>query len=299
VSFLQYSGDPDINTKHVIIFEQMRPAYNRGFVRNPHTIRHGGHRREQGKMVAVLLSIATLFFAQEAHADFYKYVNKDGVECYTDAPRSKKAVLVLKESRKTAKTSTRTSTALLPSLRTSPSPVSPKQRFRDSKPLILPVNGTISSVVGLRYDPINGMLRNHNGIDIAIPEGTPVKSVAPGVISYSGSRNGYGNMVIVEHDDGTTTLYAHNRENIVSTGERVDRHSIVAHSGSTGRSTGPHLHFEAWYGGENITPEYLGGRSITQRYPAKYASLRRTNPIRKVVMADGSILLTNIPLFHP
>lgn len=250
-------------------------------------------------MVAVFLSIAALLFAQEAHADFYKYVNKDGVECYTDAPSSKKAVLVLRESRPTAKASTRTSPSLLPSLRKSPSPASPKQRVRDSKPLLLPVNGSISSVVGMRYDPFNGMLRNHNGVDIAIPEGTPVKSVAPGVVSFSGSRNGYGNMVIVEHDDGTTTLYAHNRVNIVSTGSRVDRHSIIAHSGSTGRSTGPHLHFEAWNGGENITPEFLGGRSVKQRNPSQFASLRRTNPIRKVVLADGSILLTNIPLFHP
>jgi murein DD-endopeptidase MepM/ murein hydrolase activator NlpD len=253
-------------------------------------------------MVAVLLSIAALLFAlfaQDVRADFYKYVNKDGVECYTDAPASRKAVLVLRESRATAKAPVKSTVVLPPSLRENPSTPPAKQRVRDSKTSLLPVSGIISSVVGLRYDPINGMLRNHNGIDIAVPEGTAVKSVAPGVVSFSGSRNGYGNMVLVEHDDGITTLYAHNRENLVSTGTRVDRYSIVAHSGSTGRSTGPHLHFEAWYGGENITSEFLGDRSVTQRYSSGVASLRRKNPIRKVVMADGSILLTNIPLVHP
>ena len=256
-------------------------------------------QEEARGMVFFLLSIAALLFAHEAHADFYKYVNKDGVDCYTDAPASRKAVLVLRESRTTVRKSAGSPAVLPPSLRTKHSSLPTKQRVRNSKPSHFPVDGTITSVVGLRYDPINGMLRNHNGIDIAVPEGTPVKAVAPGVVSYSGSRNGYGNIVIVEHDDGTTTLYAHNRENIVVTGTRVDRNSIIAHSGSTGRSTGPHLHFEAWHGGENITPEFLGDKSIKQRYSIGFASIRRQNPIRKVVMADGSILLTNIPLVHP
>jgi murein DD-endopeptidase MepM/ murein hydrolase activator NlpD len=247
----------------------------------------------------LLLSIAALLFAHEAHADFFKYVNKDGVECYTDAPVSKNAVLVLRESRKTAKTSATSPSALRPSLRTPPSSTPPKLLVRNSRPATLPIEGIITSVVGLRNDPINGILRNHNGVDIAVPEGTPVKSVAPGVVSYSGSRGGYGNLVIVEHDDGTTTLYAHNRENLVATGTRVARDSIVAHSGSTGRSTGPHLHFEAWHRGENITSEFLGDRPLKQRYSIGLSSLRRQNPIRRIAMADGSILLTNIPLAHP
>jgi murein DD-endopeptidase MepM/ murein hydrolase activator NlpD len=85
-------------------------------------------------------------------------------------------------------------------------------------------------------------------------------------------------MVIVEHDDGTTTLYAHNRENLVSTGSRVDGRSIVAYSGSTGRSTGPHLHFEAWYQGENITPEFIGDSPMKQRY-SRIASIPKRYPI--------------------
>ncbi len=250
-------------------------------------------------MVFVLLSIAALLFVPAAHADFYKYVNKDGVECYTNAPASRKAVLVLRESRTRVRAAGNPSPVLPPSLRSKPSATPLKQRVRDAKPALLPVNGTISSVVGLRYDPINGMLRNHNGVDIAVPEGTPVRAVAPGVVSYSGPRGGYGNMVIVEHDDGTSTLYAHNRSNLVPTGARVDGSSIIAHSGSTGRSTGPHLHFEAWYQGENITPEFIGDTPMKQRYSRKIASIPTRNPIPKLVMADGTILHTNIPLVHP
>ncbi|NMC73301.1 MAG: M23 family metallopeptidase [Geobacteraceae bacterium] len=250
-------------------------------------------------MVLVVLSIAALLPVPAAHADFYKYVNKDGVECYTNAPVSRKAVLFLREPRPRPATSGKSAAAGHPGLRPGPSATSLQQRVRDAKPALLPVTGTISSVVGLRYDPLHGMLRNHNGVDIAVPEGTPVRSVAPGVVSYSGSRGGYGNLVIVEHDDGTTTLYAHNRENLVATGTRVTGSSILAHSGSTGRSTGPHLHFEAWYQGENITTEFLGDTPMKQRYAHRYASIPKRNPIRKLVMADGTILLTNIPLVHP
>lgn len=250
-------------------------------------------------MIAVLLGIAALLTTQVAYADFYKYVNKDGVECYTDAPVSRKAVLVLREKRVSSKASPGSHAVLPPNQRANSSPAPFKKIVRDSKPSLLPVSGTITSVVGLRTDPFDGTLRNHNGIDIAVPEGTPVHAVSPGVVSFSGRRNGYGNMVIVEHDDGMTTLYAHNRENIVATGTRVDRNAIIAHSGSTGRSTGPHLHFEAWIDGENITSEFLQGRSVPHLKPGKVASLRRVKPIRRVVMADGTILLTNLPLIHP
>jgi murein DD-endopeptidase MepM/ murein hydrolase activator NlpD len=250
-------------------------------------------------MVVVLLSIAALLFVPAAHADFYKYVNKDGVECYTDAPSSRKAVLVLREPRPRVQPLGKSAAVLPPSLRSKPPGTDLKQRVRDPKPLHLPVSGTITSVVGLRHDPFNGVLRNHNGLDISVPEGTPVRAVAPGVVSYSGPRGGYGNMVIVEHDDGTTTLYAHNRENVVPTGMRIDKHSVIAHAGSTGRSTGPHLHFEAWYQGDNITSEFIGDTPLKQRYSRGFASVPRKNPIRKLVMADGTILLTNIPLVHP
>jgi murein DD-endopeptidase MepM/ murein hydrolase activator NlpD len=158
-----------------------------------------------------------------------------------------------------------------------------------SSALDLPVKGTVTSTVGLRHDPIDGELRIHNGIDIAIPEGTAVTPVAAGKVVYSGYQTGYGNMIIVRHDDGMITLYAHNSRNITKAAAAVDTKTRIALSGSTGRSTGPHLHFEAWQGGKNVTRAFLpdyAGRHISA---SSEASLDKTN-LRKVILSDGTIL---------
>jgi murein DD-endopeptidase MepM/ murein hydrolase activator NlpD len=155
--------------------------------------------------------------------------------------------------------------------------------------LDLPVKGRISSTVGLRPDPINGDIRMHNGIDIAIPEGTPVRPVASGRVAYSGLQPGYGNMVIVQHEDGMISIYAHHSRNLVKTGDRVTKETKIAYSGSTGHSTGPHLHFEAWQRGMNVTSAFLptfAGRRIEA---SSHASLEKTN-LRKVILTDGTIL---------
>lgn len=159
--------------------------------------------------------------------------------------------------------------------------------------LDLPVKGTVTSKVGLRHDPIDGDLRKHNGIDIAISEGTTVFPVASGKVLYSGYQHGYGNMVIVRHDDGMITIYAHHSRNCVNTGDKVDKKTRIAYSGSTGRSTGPHLHFEAWQGGRNVTEAFLpnfAGRHISD---GSDASLDKTN-LRKVIMSDGTILFIDV-----
>lgn len=248
----------------------------------------------------LIFLIAYLFIvAGAADADVYKYVSKDGVECYTDAPVNRNAVLMLRERRsprKTGKTS-------LASIRSAPRPPTSggvaTQRTPDTGKRPLPVSGIISSRVGLRYDPIDGQLRNHNGVDIAVPEGTSVKPVAPGIVTYSGSRNGYGNIVIVQHSDGMVTIYAHNRTNLAMAGEQVDTTGTIALSGSTGRSTGPHLHFEAWLDGSNITSEFLGGRSAAGGEHKTIIARPKKDIIRRMVMADGTILMTNLPLMHP
>ncbi|GAB5046987.1 peptidoglycan DD-metalloendopeptidase family protein [Thermodesulfovibrio sp. TK110] len=120
--------------------------------------------------------------------------------------------------------------------------------------LSLPVSGRITSSFGLRIDPIDGKLRHHNGIDIAVPEGTPVKPVLSGKVIYSGWMGGYGNCVIVEHENGIQTVYAHNSKNLVKTGDTVTSQSVIALSGSTGRTTGPHLHFEVRKDGVAVNP---------------------------------------------
>lgn len=110
----------------------------------------------------------------------------------------------------------------------------------------LPVeNGVITSVVGLRVDPFgSGKLVFHRGIDIAVPVGTPVHAIRKGRVVFAGVRNGYGSTVIVEHANGDRTLYGHNSLVRVHLGELVESGTVVAFSGNTGRSTGPHVHFE-------------------------------------------------------
>jgi murein DD-endopeptidase MepM/ murein hydrolase activator NlpD len=108
----------------------------------------------------------------------------------------------------------------------------------------LPVPGVISSPKGWRRDPINGQTRYHEGTDIAAPAGTPIRAVEAGQVVESGSKGTYGNTVVIQTEDGRKMLYAHNNQNFVKTGDWVSRGEEIAEVGSTGRATGPHVHFE-------------------------------------------------------
>lgn len=110
--------------------------------------------------------------------------------------------------------------------------------------LALPVDGTISSNQGWRQDPINGETRYHKGTDIAAAAGTPIKAVEGGRVIESGPKGGYGNTVVIRTEDGRRMLYAHNNQNYVQVGDWVSRGEAIAEVGSTGRATGPHVHFE-------------------------------------------------------
>jgi murein DD-endopeptidase MepM/ murein hydrolase activator NlpD len=104
--------------------------------------------------------------------------------------------------------------------------------------LIWPIAGTVNSGFGARGSGF------HDGIDIAAPEGTPVRAVEKGEVIYSDQIRGYGNIVIVRHSGGIVSVYAHNQINLVGAGQDVEQGDIIAKVGSTGRVTGPHLHFE-------------------------------------------------------
>ena len=101
-----------------------------------------------------------------------------------------------------------------------------------------PVSGTINSGFGSRGATF------HDGVDISAPEGTPIRVIEKGEVIYSDQLKGYGNIVIVRHADGIVSVYAHNQANLVREGQKVSRGEVVATVGSTGRVTGPHLHFE-------------------------------------------------------
>ncbi|MBS7663801.1 peptidoglycan DD-metalloendopeptidase family protein [Pseudomonas lalucatii] len=116
------------------------------------------------------------------------------------------------------------------------------------------LQGYISSPFGRRTDPLSGRLSMHKGVDFAAKAGSDVVAVAAGVVTASGRRSGYGNTVEISHADGYVTLYAHNRSNLVQVGDLVQRGQTIAKVGSTGRSTGYHVHFEVSKNGRVINP---------------------------------------------
>jgi murein DD-endopeptidase MepM/ murein hydrolase activator NlpD len=118
----------------------------------------------------------------------------------------------------------------------------------------MPASGRISSEFGSRFHPIDKKMKFHGGIDIAIPTGTTVKAAAEGIVTFAGWRGGYGNTVIIQHADGSETLYAHNSKLLVAEGQKITAGSPISLSGSTGKSTGPHLHFELRRNGELVNP---------------------------------------------
>jgi murein DD-endopeptidase MepM/ murein hydrolase activator NlpD len=120
-------------------------------------------------------------------------------------------------------------------------------------------SGFISSYFGERSDPFDGRDAFHKGVDFAGSVGSKVMAVAAGVVTWAGERSGYGKLIEINHGDGYVTRYAHNERTLVSVGQTVKRGEAVALMGSTGRSTGPHVHFEVLRNGRQVDPlSYIG-----------------------------------------
>lgn len=130
---------------------------------------------------------------------------------------------------------------------------------QDLMPTGLPVHsGYASSTFGHRADPFTGGGDFHAGVDFAGPRGSDILSVADGVVSFAGVRAGYGNIVDIDHGNGYMTRYGHNSQNLVKPGQRVRAGQVIAKMGSTGRSTGTHVHFEVWKDDRAVNPrQYL------------------------------------------
>lgn len=134
---------------------------------------------------------------------------------------------------------------------------------RENQPSGLPAgSGWISSFYGNRTDPFTGKQAWHNGVDIAGKLGTDILSVAAGVVTYSGELSGYGNTVEITHDNGFVTRYGHGKDLLVALGEIVKKGQVIASMGSTGRSTGPHVHFEVYKNGRSVDPASYIRRTI-------------------------------------
>jgi len=151
----------------------------------------------------------------------------------------------------------------LSSLKEEIPPVSPTTHHAEDKvsgakdkesPARLPVDGRISSHYGWREDPFSGQEKFHAGIDIATPSGQEVYPVDKGRVIFSGLTKSYGNTVVIDHEDGFVSKYGHNLTNLVSVGDAVNLDQAIALTGNTGRSTGPHLHFEVQYKGKSVNP---------------------------------------------
>ena len=113
----------------------------------------------------------------------------------------------------------------------------------------------LGSPFGVRGDPINGHSAYHTGIDLRAPYMTPVYATAAGVVTYSGYRDDYGKVVEIDHGNGISSRYAHLHRQTVSVGQRVAGRSQIGFLGSTGRATGPHVHYEVLVNGEPQDPE--------------------------------------------
>ena len=128
--------------------------------------------------------------------------------------------------------------------------------------------GAVSSPFGRRHNPTGAGTEFHDGVDIAKPTGTPIQAVKDGKVVFAGEAGGYGKLVVIEHADGSFTKYAHQSDIDVSAGQTVKAGDVIGKVGSTGRSTGPHLHFEVrqgnWQSGKVLDPvAYLEGATVT------------------------------------
>ena len=131
-----------------------------------------------------------------------------------------------------------------------------KQVYPQGRPV---TQGWISSYFGVRADPFTGFSAFHKGIDFAGPEGSQVTAVAAGLVTWSGDRSGFGMMVEINHGNGMATRYGHNEKLLVHQGEMVRKGQPIALMGSTGRSTGTHLHFEVLKNGTQVDPQRFIG----------------------------------------
>lgn len=124
-----------------------------------------------------------------------------------------------------------------------------------SVPSIAPVKGWITSSFGYRVSPFTGERSLHAGLDIGGSVGTPVYSPADGVVIFTGMKEGFGNFIMLAHGYGIVSRYGHNSQNLVQAGQRVRRGEQIATIGNTGRTTGPHLHYEIMVDGQNVNPQ--------------------------------------------
>lgn len=129
-----------------------------------------------------------------------------------------------------------------------------RQQMIGAIPDLTPTTGIFSSGFGERIHPVTGVRRKHTGVDLAAPKGTPITAASSGTVIFAGVKSGYGNTVMIDHGYGYTTLYGHSSKLLVKVGDKVTKGDEIALVGSTGVSTGPHLHYEVIVDSTKINP---------------------------------------------
>jgi murein DD-endopeptidase MepM/ murein hydrolase activator NlpD len=129
--------------------------------------------------------------------------------------------------------------------------------FAESKPDLVPHKGHITSYFGYRQNPVTGIYTMHDGIDISGDVGDSIVASGSGIVTYAGWNDNYGKMIIVSHGYGYESVYAHNSKLLVDKGDTVKKGQVIAELGNTGRSTGPHVHFEIHKDNQKINPTKL------------------------------------------
>ncbi len=136
--------------------------------------------------------------------------------------------------------------------------ISNQRSLSHATPSLWPTEGQLTSLFGYRFDPMGGVDGEqgeyHQGIDIANSPDTLISATADGTVRHAGWSQGYGRMILIDHGYGITTLYGHTSKSLVKTGDRVARGQVIAYMGTTGRSTGAHLHYEVWRHGRPVNP---------------------------------------------
>ena len=147
-------------------------------------------------------------------------------------------------------------------------------RFERRGAIGMPVAGRITSPFGMRFHPLLGFNRMHKGIDIGAPVGTPVIAVVPGIVLSAGWSGGYGNFIRLAHGGSLATGYGHLSRMLVAPGQQVGRGQVIGYVGSTGLSTGPHLHWEVWRAGVAVDPLTMSVDNIASLTAAQMAAFR-------------------------
>jgi murein DD-endopeptidase MepM/ murein hydrolase activator NlpD len=135
-------------------------------------------------------------------------------------------------------------------------------RYETRGTMGMPVAGRVTSTFGMRMHPLLGFMRMHKGMDIGAPYGAPILAAVDGVVAFAGRSGGYGNFIKLQHPGGLASGYGHMSRFAVSAGQRVRRGQVIGYVGSTGMSTGPHLHWEVWKNGQPVNPRTISLASI-------------------------------------